>query len=56
MLNPLPISFGHDKRGPWYVLHHAAIAANCGDGAIPLVSSREEEINGLGRTISQEEE
>jgi hypothetical protein len=56
LLYPLPIIFGDGERGPWYVLEHAAIAANRGDGAIPLVSSGNEEVNWLAGQISSGKE
>jgi hypothetical protein len=46
-LYPIPIIFSDVECGPRYVLQDAAIAVNCSDGAIPLVSSGDEEIDSL---------
>ena len=46
-LYPIPIIFGDCECSPRYVFHNVAITANCGDGAVPLVSSGDKKIDGL---------
>ena len=46
-LHPLPIISSDCECCPGYVFQDVAMAVNCGDRAIPLVSCGNEEIDGL---------